>query len=99
MQGSFTKLLMRGVDRSILRASKCRPRSILFPRPGVPKPQRRKNMKFRCFGTTIVNGNLDQKVFGVGFCIFYEHVEIAVVIEDSGIEQLILKVLACPFAV
>src|SRR5262245_16548004 len=54
IQGSVTKFLMGGLDRSLFQQSKCRLRSILFPRPCVPKPQRRENMKFRCFGTPIV---------------------------------------------
>ena len=51
-------------------------------------------------GPAIAHADLDQDVFRRILGILHEHVEVAVVIEDAGIQQLILRYrceLRCPF--
>ena len=45
----------------------------------------------RRFRTAIVHGDSDQHVFGIGLGVFDKHIEVAVVVEDARIQQLVLE--------
>ena len=62
------------------------------PRPRVAEPERRQHVQRRRLRTPVGDGDLDQDVFGRGLRVLHEHVEVAVVVEDAGIEQLVLEV-------
>jgi hypothetical protein len=51
-------------------------------------------MDRRGLGAAVVDGDLDQKVLGRGLCVLDEDVEVAVVVEDPRVEQLVLEVEA-----
>ena len=48
----------------------------------------RQQVECRGFGCTVGNGHLHQDVFDIGLGVFDRHVEIAAVVEDSGVEDL-----------
>ncbi len=50
-------------------------------------------------GPSIGDADLDQKIVRGGLRIFDEDIEIAVLIEDSRIEQLVFEILAGPLPV
>ena len=56
-------------------------------------------MKHRRFGPAIVDGNLHQEILGRRLRILDEHVEVAVVVEGPGVEQLVLEIMTPPPAV
>ena len=62
-----------------------RPRVAASPGPCVTEPHRRQQSKIGCFGPTVRDLDLDQDVLGVGLGIFHEHIEVAIVIEDTRI--------------
>ena len=69
----------------------------ISPRPRVAKPDRRQQANAGGFRAAVRDRDLDQNVFGVGFGIFDEHIEVAVVVEDASVEQFEFRlVLAAP---
>ena len=51
------------------------------------------------FGAAIEGGNLDQHVLGGGLGIFDGDVEVAVVVEDAGVDQFVFEIRARAMAV
>jgi len=64
------------------------------PRPGVPEPQRRQQMQPGLVRPPVVHGDLDQHVVGRRLGVLDEHVEVAVLGEDAGVQQLVLEIAA-----
>ena len=50
-------------------------------------------MQARGVGTAIVRGDEHQDVVVAGLGVLDDHVEVAVLVEDSGVEQLVLHLL------
>ena len=67
---------------------------VVSPRPGIAEPERREQMDRGRFRTAVMNGDLDQNVFGIGLGVFDKHIEVAVVVEDAGVEKFVLHLLA-----
>ena len=68
-------------------------------RPVVAEPQRRQQMQFGRFRSPVGRRDLHQDVFRTGFGVLHEDVEVAVVIEDAGVEEFILHLVAVAPAV
>src|SRR6202050_1875828 len=64
------------------------------PRPGVSKPQMRKNMQHGVIRAPIERLDAYADVLGIRLGILNEDIEIAVVIENARIEQLELRTLS-----
>ena len=60
------------------------------PGPGVPEPERGQHVQPRLLGSPVVHGDLHEKVFRGVLRVFDEDVEVAVVVEDPGVDQLVL---------
>src|SRR5262249_32319033 len=58
------------------------------PAPGVAEPQLGQDMDFGVLGSAIVQRESQQDVLGVGLGILDLDVEVAIVVEDAGINQL-----------
>src|SRR5918995_494767 len=58
------------------------------PAPGISEPQRWEQMDRGGFGTTIGHCDADGDVVGTELGIFGDHIEVAALIEDAGIDQL-----------
>ena len=62
-------------------------------RPVVAEPQRRQQMQFGRFRPTVDGRDLHQDVFRTGLGVLHEDVEVAVVLEDAGVEEFILHLV------
>ena len=71
-----------------------RPLRAAFPRPFVAEPKRRQYVQLGRFRAAVIDADLDQDVFRRFLGIFDEHVEIAVLIEHSRIEQFVFELIA-----
>ena len=91
MQPVLAKLMVRGLNDARPHLAQRRLRLVLAPRPGVAEPERRQDTKPGRFRPAIVHGDADEDVFRALLRVLHEHVEIPVVVEDAGIEQLVLE--------
>ena len=82
-------------DRAALLAED-RLRVLVSPGPGVPEPERRQHVEARRLRTAVVDRHADQDVLRSGLGVLDEDVEVPVVVEDPGVEQLVLELLARP---
>ena len=82
---------MLGGNDAIVRCREFRLRRAVLPRPSVAEPQLGQKMNRRRFRAAIVNGDKQQDVVRPGLRVFHEHVEIAVVVQDAGVEQFKLR--------
>ena len=89
MQQEAAELGMRRFDRDcvLLRhLSQGGFRLVRPPGPGVAKPQGRQYVQASGLRPAIGNADLDQDVGRRRFRVFDEHIEISVIVEDTGIE-------------
>ena len=84
--------IRRGVGRDLANLH-ARLGDVVAPRPGVAKPQRREQVERRRVWAAVVGGDQHQDVVGGRLGVLHDHVEVAVVVEDPGVEQLVLHVL------
>ena len=72
---------------------------IFRPGPGIAKPERRQHVQRCRLRPPVVDGDPDQDVLGRFLGVFHEDVEVAILVEDAGVEQFVLKVLGAARAV
>ena len=94
MKPVLAQLMVRGLYGARPHFAQRRFATILAPRPGVAEPKRRQDPQPGRFRPTIVDGNADEYVFRAFLRVFHEHVEVAVVLEDAGVEQFVLELFA-----
>ena len=89
-----------GGDRGWSALAERRPRRFrLSPGPGVPEPERGQQMKRRGIGAAVAGRDLDQNILGRGLGIFDEDVEVAILIEDARVQQLVFEFLPAAAAI
>ena len=88
----FAQLGMGGHDGPALPAQD-RLLALVPPRPGVAEPQRRKDVQPRRFGAPVVHGHTDEDLLRLVLRVLDEHVEVPVVVEDPGVDELVLELL------
>ena len=93
-------------DASPAAASACagigadaRPGVAWRPRPVVAAPQRGQQVQRRGVGAAVDGADAHQHLFGPVLGVFDEDVEVAVVVEDAGVEQFVLGLVAAAAAV
>jgi hypothetical protein len=59
--------------------------------PGIPEPQGRQQMQRRGFDAAVRRGDPDQDLLGRFLRIFDHDVEVAVIVEDLGVQQLVFR--------
>jgi hypothetical protein len=91
----IAQFVVRSADRAA-RFTENRLRRPLPPRPGVPEPERREHVDPRGLGPAVVDRDADQDVFRAFLGVLEEHVEVSVVIEHAGVDQLVLELLPRP---
>jgi hypothetical protein len=91
-QPPLAELGVRGAHAGAVDLQR-RPRARVAPRPGVAEPQRRQQVERGRLGPAVVRGDEHQQVVGPGLGVLDDHVEVAVVLKDTRIEQLVLEVL------
>ena len=96
VQPVFAEVGMRRLNDTRRRLPQRRLARVLAPRPGVAEPQRRQDAQPGRLRPAIVDGDADQHVLRTRLGVLDEHVEVAVAVEDAGIEQLVLELLARP---
>src|SRR5262245_59386117 len=69
-------------------------RPALAPRPRVPEPERRQEVKTGGLGTAVHDRESDHDVVRAILRVLDEHVKVPIVVEDAGVEQLVLELLA-----
>ena len=90
------------LDRRDLRGyvpPEFRPAFVETPRPGVAKPDRWQQVKRRGLGASIRGFDADQDIVGSGFGVFDEDIEVAVFIEDPGVDELEFEVALAAAAI
>ena len=83
----------RGLGRGRVPNQARLPRGAL-PGPRVPEPERRQHVKRRRLRPPVVDGHAHQDVVRARLRVLHHHVEVAVVVEDAGVEELELGLLA-----
>src|SRR5688572_27012480 len=76
--------------------------SVRFSNPGRPvvtEPQCRQQMQVGSVRSPVDRRDPHQDVFGGALCVLHEHVEIAVLMEHAGVEQLVLHLVTAAPAV
>src|SRR5437667_1826821 len=68
-------------------------RRAILPRPGVTEPQLWEQMDRRRLRPAVADGDKHQNVVRRGLGVFDEDVEIAVVVENAGVEQFELRLV------
>ena len=63
-------------------------------RPVVAEPQGRQHVQLGLRRAAVAGRDLDQDVLGRCLGILHEHVEVAVLLEDPGVEELVLELVA-----
>src|SRR5262249_52378799 len=74
----ISKLIMRGPNYSLFYLTQERLGYALFPRPGVAKPECRKQVELRRLWAAVVHCDLDQDFFWTRFGVFDKNVKIAI---------------------
>ena len=72
------------------------PVGVAAPGPGVAEPDGGQNVKSRGFRAAVLHRDLHENVFGRRLGILDEDVEIPIVVEHAGVEQLVLQLAATP---
>ena len=85
--------LLTGVERQ------ARARVRIAEGPGVAIPERRQQVQRRGVGAVVGRADFDQHILGTFLGVFDEHVEIAVFVEDPGVEQFVLQSVFAPAVV
>ena len=67
-----------------------------LPRPLVAEPERGQYMEFSRLRSAVVNADLDEDVFGRLLGIFDEDVKVAILIENTAVEQFVFEFVASP---
>src|SRR5262245_11636715 len=69
------------------------------PAPGVAKPHGRDQVQFGIFWSAIEGFDANANVLRASLGVFDKNVKVAVIVEDAGIEQLVLRPAAITAAV
>ena len=72
---------------------------LVTPVPQIAQPERGNQAELRLIGSAVDHANADQQVFRAGFGVINEDVEVAVVIKDAGLHQLVFGLITATAAV
>ena len=84
----------RGTNRPLARDAISAPARRRSPGPRVAEPKVRQHVQRRGVGPAVVRRDPDRQVLRVGLGVLDEDIEVAIVLEYAGIEQLVLRVLS-----
>src|SRR5918992_2049709 len=70
--------------------------SIAPPAPGIAEPERREPLDRRRRRAAITDADADEDVFRLELGVLHHHVEIAALVEDPGVDQLVFPVELAP---
>src|SRR5262249_24800793 len=98
VEGALSQFGINRLDR-VSDTLQTRPVGGPGPGPQVTKPQRRQDVQLGGLGTAIVNRDLDEDVFRRFLGVLDEDVEVAIFIKHTGVEQLVLELIAAAAAI
>ena len=67
---------------------------LAVPAPGIAEPQGGQQLELRRLGPPVRHLDADAEVLCIRLRVFHEDVEVAVALEDPGVEQLVLAARA-----
>src|ERR1700732_258741 len=79
--------------RSGTRFVQLRASGTVSPGPGIAEPNCGQDSKISGLRATICDRDLDQNVFDIGLGIFHQHVEVAMFVEYTRIEQFEFRLI------
>src|SRR5271170_835699 len=71
----------------------------IAPGPGVAEPDGWEHTETGRFRSAVRDRDLDEDIFGISFCVLDEHIEIAVFVEYSGVEQFVFWIVSATTAI
>src|SRR5574337_1546697 len=80
-----------GMTLPVLRSSQVRPQFIVAPGPGVAEPERRQQVQPSAIRPAIDHTDPDEDVFCARFGVFNKDVKVTILIEDTRVQQFILR--------
>ena len=95
LEAIVPELGVRGEDGAVVRVE-VHPRArrvVVRPRPGVAEPGLRDDVDRRRLGAGIDDADPHQDVLGRGLRVLHVHVEPAVLVEDAGVDELVLRLV------
>ena len=92
----LAQFMMGGLDDARRRLAQGGLGIVLAPGPGVAEPESRQQAKPRRFRAAIMDGDPDEHILRPLLGVFHEHVKVAVVVEDAGVEQFVLELFPRP---
>ena len=96
VQPAITRLSMVQLNHRVRRdppLMQLGPRVVPSPRPDIAEPYCWHQTKIGGFRPAVRHRDLDQDVLDVGFGILHEHIEVAIVVKRSRVEQLKLRLI------
>ena len=63
---------------------------VWLPRPRVAEPHRRQHVDGRGFRSAVEDRDANQEVFGIAFRVLDVDIEVAAVVKDAGVDELVL---------
>src|SRR5262249_18100887 len=84
--GGNSVFIHGGVQRGLYFLVPC-------PAPGVAKPHCRQQVDGSWIGTAISGSDADKQIIRCDLAVFNHNIEVAIVIEDAGVEQFKLRIL------
>ena len=72
---------------------------LVTPVPKIAQPQRGDQAQLGFLGTAVDHANADQQIFRAGFGVIDKDVEVAVVVKDAGLHQLVFGLITTAAAV
>ena len=97
LEAPLAERAVRGARGAVAVRRDRRPRRPVVP--GVAEPERRQQVQRRRLRPAVVRGDAHQQVVVVRLRVLDLHVEVAVVVEHAGVEQLVLEVAEAARAV
>ena len=92
-QHPLAELVMVDTDGAVVDRGHCGLRDIVAPRPRVAEPQRGEEVEGRGGGSPVVGSDQHEDVVRGLLRVFHDDVEVPIVVEHPGVEQLVLHVL------
>ena len=101
VQVEVAEQVILGPDDRVRRVDPGDPRLRLAvaPGPGVAEPQRRQHLQHGRLGRAVVHGDAAEDVLRGRLRVLHLDVEVVPGVEDTGVDQLVLELLARPFPV
>ena len=97
-EGVFAQMGMTNFDGARPGGRQPRFAYLALPGPGVAEPELRQQVEDGLLGAAVVDRHLHEQIFWPGLGVLDEDIEVAVVVEDAGVQQFVLGLVLAPAA-